>query len=164
VSTARYRPELDAKQEIDREHVWPASHCGRYVGRFFTNKTPAGPPPDKKHCHNTLEYHPGSAVAAAVVAHNELPSPSTPAELSNLWLGRICKTASHELGHCFGLVLSMTWCLTQYQLAIIHLFRLLTSAELFVGSTIARTGLAQCKELPVYLKTIVNRRTRVPWI
>lgn len=101
VSTARYRPELDGRQKIDLEHVWPASHCGGYVGRFFTNKTPAGPPKDKQHCRNALEYHPGSAIAAAVVAHGELPAPSSPDELSALWLGRICKTGAHEIGHCF---------------------------------------------------------------
>jgi archaemetzincin len=109
VSMARYRPELDAKQEIDLEHVWPASHCARHVGRFFSNKTPAGPSEEQKHYSNALEYHPGSAIADAVVAHLELPLPSSPAELSALWLGRICKTASHELGHCFGIDHCVYW-------------------------------------------------------
>jgi archaemetzincin len=103
VSTARYRPELDAKQKIDLEHVWPASHCARHVSGFFSNKMPTGPAEEQEHYRNAIEFHPGSALASAVVAHVELPLPSSPAERSALWLGRICKTASHELAHCFGI-------------------------------------------------------------
>jgi archaemetzincin len=43
---------------------------------------------------------------AAVLAHNILPSLNSspsPTVLSGLWLGRVCRTASHELGHCFGI-------------------------------------------------------------
>jgi archaemetzincin len=109
VSTARYRPELDAKQKIDLAHVWPASHCARYVGSFFSNKTPATAVEDKDHPLNALQRHPGSAIAAAVGAHNKLPTPSSPSELSALWLGRICKTASHEIGHCFGMDHCVYW-------------------------------------------------------
>lgn len=47
-----------------------------------------------------------SPLHAAVIAHDALPSleksPSSVA-LSELWLGRACRTASHELGHCLGI-------------------------------------------------------------
>ena len=109
VSTARYRPELDAKQKIDLSHVWPASHCSRYIGSFFSNKTPATAVDDKDHPLNALNRYPGSAIVAAVVAHSNLPTPSSPSELCALWLGRICKTASHEIGHCFGMDHCVYW-------------------------------------------------------
>lgn len=46
-----------------------------------------------------------SPLHAAVIAHDALPSleaSPTSAALSALWLGRACRTASHELGHCLG--------------------------------------------------------------
>ena len=42
----------------------------------------------------------------ALSAHKVLPTlylSSSPTVLSGLWLGRDCRTASHELGHCFGI-------------------------------------------------------------
>ena len=47
----------------------------------------------------------------AVRAHAALPLlgtssssvPASPGALSALWLTRVCRTASHELGHCFGI-------------------------------------------------------------
>ena len=105
VSTARYRPELDMRQNIAVEHVWPASHCKTYIGRFFSNKTPYIAVRDR----NGLQQDPSLAIEAAVAAHRELPTPSSPSELSALWLGRICKTASHEIGHCFCLDHCVYW-------------------------------------------------------
>ncbi|TKA73802.1 hypothetical protein B0A55_05526 [Friedmanniomyces simplex] len=49
-----------------------------------------------------------TATSAALAAHLAHPSP-TPGttqsrrHLELLWLSRVCKTASHELGHCFGI-------------------------------------------------------------
>ena len=102
VSTARYRPELDKKVEIDVEHSWPASHCSTYLGKSFSDVTSYIP---KKMLNqkSVSKAYPGSAVAEAVHASSLLPLPSTAQELSTLWLGRVCKTASHELGHCFGI-------------------------------------------------------------
>lgn len=100
VSTARYRPELDEVQKIDREHSWPASHCRRWVCGRYTRKAIAINYLDST---QDLATKHGSGIAAAVLASNALPSPSTAAQLSALWLGRVCKTASHELGHCFGI-------------------------------------------------------------
>ncbi|EEH35393.2 hypothetical protein PAAG_06440 [Paracoccidioides lutzii Pb01] len=40
VSTARYNPTLDGKQNIDREHNWPASHCQEYVNSYVDGSRP----------------------------------------------------------------------------------------------------------------------------
>ncbi|PYI00099.1 hypothetical protein BO71DRAFT_478951 [Aspergillus ellipticus CBS 707.79] len=45
------------------------------------------------------------AIQAALTAISTLPTPDpsvTATEMSALWLARMCRTASHELGHCFG--------------------------------------------------------------
>ncbi|KAK5166605.1 uncharacterized protein LTR77_008148 [Saxophila tyrrhenica] len=56
----------------------------------------------------------GSAIAAAVLAANKSEAPRTTEQLSALWLGRVCKTASHELGHCFGIAHCMYYaCIMQ---------------------------------------------------
>ena len=103
ISTARYRPELDKKQgQVPLEHAWPASHCSAYISSFFSSKTPVVPS-EKRHCKDAIEYHPGPAIAAAVIAFNAVSLPTSPVEMNTLWLGRVCKTASHELGHCFGM-------------------------------------------------------------
>ncbi|KAK5139139.1 hypothetical protein LTR04_003858, partial [Oleoguttula sp. CCFEE 6159] len=80
VSTARHDPSLDWEQDVEREHAWPASHCEA----TFT--------------------------PLSLLAHTALPLPdpsssssSSSTALSNLWLARLCRTASHELGQCFGI-------------------------------------------------------------
>ena len=98
VSSARYRPELDEREKVDRVHSWPASHCTRFIGPFFSPKALVAPPGN-----TVVEEHPESALAKAVLATDAIPLPKSVSELSTLWLGRVCKTASHELGHCFGM-------------------------------------------------------------
>ena len=95
VSTARYRPELDVRQNFNRDRSWPASH-------FHVPSIKGGRIPRPSDIALSRRY-PASALAAAVDAFNSLTSPTSAAELSALWLGRVCKTASHELGHCFGI-------------------------------------------------------------
>ena len=106
VSTARYRPELDKVRRNDslghRWHAWPNSHCKQYSSRHFSSMAPMYPP-GGGWAKSATEFHPGSAMASAVVASSALPLAKSPAELSTVWLGRICKTASHELGHCLGI-------------------------------------------------------------
>lgn len=102
VSAARYRPGLDDLQQVDRLHSWPASHCERFVRSQVQGK------PSKRRKRNPENESVGSqyaqsAIVAAVSATNALSTLSIPAELTTLWLGRVCKTASHELGHCFGI-------------------------------------------------------------
>ncbi len=118
VSMARYHPGLDEKQGLEREHAWPASHCETYVKdlcRLVPEKKPskAGKGKMKKEIividdddEDAEMVKVVSPIQAAVSAHCSLPSldegPSSPI-LNGLWLGRVCRTASHELGHCFGI-------------------------------------------------------------
>lgn len=47
-----------------------------------------------------------TSLRAAVKADTALLSPDvspSAASLSGLWFGHMCRTASHELGHCFGI-------------------------------------------------------------
>ncbi|KAJ7259571.1 hypothetical protein B0H12DRAFT_1048748 [Mycena haematopus] len=111
ISTARYHPGLDRHQNVDRLHSWPTSHCKQYIEACCSETD--NPKPKKKSgkvaMESTVEpaiYAALSPLHAAVVAHEALPSlegsPSS-AALSALWLGRACRTASHELGHCLGI-------------------------------------------------------------
>ncbi|KDR81884.1 hypothetical protein GALMADRAFT_240156 [Galerina marginata CBS 339.88] len=108
ISTARYHPNLDRTANVEREHAWPASHCASYMHACADDSStrpkkkaklqddaslPTLPPP-----HQTV-----SPIQAAIIAHKALPAPESLAELRGLWLGRVCRTASHELGHCFGI-------------------------------------------------------------
>jgi archaemetzincin len=100
VSSARYHPALDEKQDVEREHAWPASHCAVSVKYYCSDTT--GKKVAKK---RRIEVDRNSPMQAAVLSHKSLPSvldSSDPKLLMGLWLSRICRTASHELGHCFG--------------------------------------------------------------
>ena len=111
VSTARYNPTLDLVQDVERVHAWPASHCTSYMRDCYSALSESFPATKKR---KQIGLHPDEIIAtgsssplhAAVLAHKALPpldpSPSD-ATLMSLWLGRVCRTASHELGHCFGI-------------------------------------------------------------
>ncbi|KAL2352879.1 hypothetical protein BJ546DRAFT_1097454 [Cryomyces antarcticus] len=95
VSTARHDPSLDWEQDVEREHAWPASHCEAYVRACCA----AEPQPSAR-----------TFTPLSLLAHTALPLPdpsssssSSSTALSNLWLARLCRTASHELGQCFGI-------------------------------------------------------------
>ncbi|KAI9790115.1 MAG: hypothetical protein M1835_001210 [Candelina submexicana] len=125
ISTARYHPVLDAAQNVERNHAWPASHCAAYTRACCSEAVHSRPPVKKRskiHLGGQQKSDPiilssfaSSSVRelgirpleAAVSAHAALPSLNSknlPVEvLSGLWLGRVCRTASHELGHCFGI-------------------------------------------------------------
>lgn len=97
VSTARYNPSLDDSQDVEREHAWPASHCDLYMRECC-----GAPSKTKKAKHDITVPH-LTPLQAAVSAHAALPTSKSPSQLSSLWLSRVCQTASHELGHCFGI-------------------------------------------------------------
>ncbi|KAJ6559068.1 hypothetical protein DFH09DRAFT_1247883 [Mycena vulgaris] len=119
ISTARYHPGLDRHQNVDRVHGWPTSHCKRYMDLCCSEaESPDAPRPKKKMKGKVPSSEPElaqlgptayaalSPLHAAVVAHGALPpldAAPAPAALSALWLGRACRTASHELGHCLGI-------------------------------------------------------------
>ncbi|KAK1054415.1 hypothetical protein LTS16_000058 [Friedmanniomyces endolithicus] len=111
VSTARYNPELDEKIGLDRYHAWPASHCKQYIQRCCDQPSKAGPKA-KRQKATASQRKPSqaddSAMSAAVAAHTALSISTVDTshsrdQLRVLWLGRVCKTAMHELGHCFGI-------------------------------------------------------------
>jgi len=117
VSSARYNPILDAAQGVERDHGWPASHCEKYMQSCCTEGNGDGLEESQKDSFSRVgkslatasKYSKdkvNSPMDAAVAAHISRPSlhenPSV-ATLSGLWLGRVCRTASHELGHCFGI-------------------------------------------------------------
>ncbi|KAF2664966.1 hypothetical protein BT63DRAFT_81336 [Microthyrium microscopicum] len=108
VSSARYHPLLDQRQSVERLHAWPASHCADYVKACCSEAT--GKKASKKRridpSQMAKELDVDSAMQAAVLAYKSGPSLlSAPSQetLTGLWLGRVCRTVSHELGHCFGI-------------------------------------------------------------
>ncbi|CAK1365753.1 unnamed protein product [Cercospora beticola] len=102
VTSSRYNPLLDKVQEIETEHVWPASHC-----RAFVNACCSGEPielPAKK-SKARRQFPADSAMDAAVAAYgaNLKSTKTSAAYMYGLWFSRMCKTAAHELGHCVGM-------------------------------------------------------------
>ena len=117
VSSSRYNPCLDEFQAVEREHAWPASHCTTYVNT--TCETASERPRPRKKAKKSdaatskekealapipLERDGNFPLQAAVSAHHSLrPNFLISENYHNLWLARVCRTASHELGHCFGI-------------------------------------------------------------
>ncbi len=95
VSMARYNPNLDGRQNVERQHAWPASHCEGYM------RACCGEPQTMMNASDLGAYE--SPLQAAVTAHTSLLHQTPPGLLSATWLSRVCQTASHELGHCFGI-------------------------------------------------------------
>jgi len=71
-----------------------------------TNQAKTHPSPNETSVTRPANQAAPGPLQAALSAHASLPpledAPS-PAALSGLWLSRVCRTASHELGHCFGI-------------------------------------------------------------
>lgn len=101
VSMARYNPSLDIRMGVGNEHSWPASHCGEYVESCCAFECQESPPLKKKAKFFLSDSpFPLSTSANGLVLYNHHHQQS--ASSSSLYLARICRTASHELGHCFG--------------------------------------------------------------
>ena len=119
VSSARYRPEMDDEWKVEREHAWPASHCKEYaegVCRVHEEeegakrkggkrrKVSKGKSEGGKLSHSaTLDSPLSLAVRAHVGSLPAISMSTSNQSLSELWLSRVCRTAAHELGHCFGM-------------------------------------------------------------
>jgi archaemetzincin len=117
VSGARYNPILDHVQKIERDHAWPASHCEAYVRSCCeaAEEEQAGPPRKKTKTASSkskiskmkapkaIDDGPLYAALAAHIALPPLSHKPAPEALYGLWLGRVARTAGHELGHCFGI-------------------------------------------------------------
>jgi archaemetzincin len=97
VSTARHNPALDEAQSIDREHSWPASHCAHFVLKASKKLAPSAT--KKQKTANMAERQRSTgAIGKAVTAYQMDQS-----DFATTYLLRVCRTASHEVGHCFGL-------------------------------------------------------------
>jgi len=98
VSSARYHPDLDEEAGIDHEHMWPTSHCAAYVrticGATITTKKKAPPLSQPTNIQSTPM---GAAIEVSRAKS------SVPLNAYGLWLSRLLRTASHELGHCVAL-------------------------------------------------------------
>ena len=115
VSTSRYNPCFDEIQGVERDHAWPASHCAAYVNAVCEgaseqrrptkkSKKSAGSAVKAQDLLATQESGYNNPIQAAIQAHTILIQDlSTSEALLALWTARVCRTASHELGHCFGI-------------------------------------------------------------
>ncbi|PLB36786.1 uncharacterized protein BDW47DRAFT_132593 [Aspergillus candidus] len=100
VSSARYRPDLDTIHSVEREHAWPASHCQRYVQERCSSQKPP-----RKKASQTKQFSSRDDRLLKEIVHVSSLSPASAEEKAppGLWLARMCRTVSHELGHCFGI-------------------------------------------------------------
>lgn len=110
VSMARYNPTLDASQNVERVHAWPAAHCNAYMEALCEENSPS---------HKKTSKQPSKRRGAPQASPSQDETPiaevrplrpavnafllKNPKEIMGLWLSRVCQTASHELGHCFGI-------------------------------------------------------------
>ncbi|KAK3623313.1 hypothetical protein LTR56_021692 [Elasticomyces elasticus] len=99
VSTARYHPGLDSKQDVDRHHAWPASHCEQYMEKCcsgeVTNETGA----NNSMSIPVTERGGDSAMGAALKAYEARLGPvntQSAEQLRSLWLARVCTAGLSE--------------------------------------------------------------------
>ncbi|KAJ3313107.1 hypothetical protein HDV04_002424 [Boothiomyces sp. JEL0838] len=82
ISLGRYSPLFDPHNSHNRETLWPLSH-------------------------NLARKSIGAPLQKAIDAYQILPKLTLDNTnydgLKGLWLGRVCKTVAHEVGHCFGI-------------------------------------------------------------
>lgn len=100
VQSARYNPSLDVRENIDRTHMWPMSHCKTFIDALCAVEDVAATPPSKLQRESSLA---GPMRAAVDTASLHTRSDSLQQELQALWFSRLARTVSHELGHCFGM-------------------------------------------------------------
>jgi len=105
VSMARYNPNLDERQSVERQHAWPASHCEAFMRACCgesarTTKNASKRPNVQGRSPDKLPLQAAVAVNNATLSKRP---PTHPGLLSDRWLSRVCQTASHELGHCFSM-------------------------------------------------------------
>ncbi|KAF3044875.1 Archaemetzincin-1 [Didymella keratinophila] len=99
VQTARYNPALDAQQGIDREHMWPLSHCKAFIDNICLTEDLAPRKPTQRQIRDSRSglmrraFDAASTWAcAAGYRENE----------DALWFSRLARTVSHEIAHCFA--------------------------------------------------------------
>jgi archaemetzincin len=100
VQSARYNPLLDACEKIDRTHMWPFSHCKNFVDGLCEMEDMKPQIPTKQ---QIVASRNGPVKAAIDAATKTSATFITAQETSALWLARLARTVSHEIGHCFGI-------------------------------------------------------------
>jgi archaemetzincin len=100
VQTARYYPALDAQEGIDREHMWPLSHCKDFVDKICLTEDLAPRKPTQRQIRESRSGPMRKAVDAAstwacAAGHRE--------NEDALWFSRLVRTVTHEIAHCFAL-------------------------------------------------------------
>ncbi|KAK6509669.1 hypothetical protein TWF481_004400 [Arthrobotrys musiformis] len=114
VSSARYHPFSEELAGVGSDefggkgHDWPGSHCAEFVQQMCQE---SGEPSRKKKktkatkeeaVDGTLQKTPMYRAIMAHTSENSIGVKHREYQRS-IWLSRICKTASHELLHCFGI-------------------------------------------------------------
>ncbi|TIA14717.1 hypothetical protein D6C80_05540 [Aureobasidium pullulans] len=99
VSSFRYSPGSDKDNELDYEHFWPAGHCATYVEDQVDKYIEK--PATKCGKKGPTEARP-STTKPSIPLRMAIDAYKLPSRRS-AWLNRICRTASHEIGHCLGL-------------------------------------------------------------
>jgi archaemetzincin len=99
VQSARYNPQLDASNDIDLAHAWPTSHCKACIDSLCAVEEvlATAPTAEQVNLSKLVPMH------AAMAASSTVPIPTERYDLGELWFSRVARTASHELGHCFGM-------------------------------------------------------------
>lgn len=99
VQTARYNPALDAQEGIDREHMWPLSHCKDFVDKICLTEDLA---PRKPTPRQIRESRSGPMRKAVDSASAWLCANGYRENEDALWFSRLARTVSHEIAHCFA--------------------------------------------------------------
>lgn len=107
VSGARYWTGLDGEEGVERSHGWPGSHCRDYLDRFRDEYQGKGKGKGRRRNDAVekadVKKSASTPLHLALSAHLSTPPTLSPQSLHTLHLTRICRTAAHELGHCFGI-------------------------------------------------------------
>ncbi|KAF2671764.1 hypothetical protein BT63DRAFT_467877 [Microthyrium microscopicum] len=179
VSTARYHPALDTLQKVSREHSWPASHCRRYISKAWANEDVRMDEGDIWSSQAEYDEHQELRTPKAVsdwyesmpawdpekplersletfksLASIEVMAKKNPCTLENVWLARVARRASHELGHCFGFHHCAYYaCLMQKSTSIAEELRQAPYLCLVCGAKLARLGPIHSKDEMFSLET-----------
>ena len=128
VSMARYNPTTLASNisTLTLSHPWPASHCANNVNDIVIEALSEKGGKGKRQISDDRQISHGGKTLTFVDLTYTSPPPAEPASTTpqtesamveavrrwaatpnttqeSRWLSHICRTASHELGHCFGI-------------------------------------------------------------
>ena len=128
VSMARYHPKLIASNisTLTVSHPWPVSHCADNVNSLVIEALSEKVGKGKRRLGDDRQNPHGGKTIPLIDLTSSSPPPPEPASTAppiesamreavqrwaanpnttqeSRWLSHICRTASHELGHCFGI-------------------------------------------------------------